>query len=37
VAKEDWSEMNFSNDYSAFGAEKIAVYYRDMLVSGSEP
>lgn len=37
VAKEDWSEMKFSNDFSAASAEKIAVYYNDILSVGSTP
>lgn len=37
VAKEDWSNFNFSNDYSAGGAEKIAVFCENELVLGMQP
>lgn len=37
VAKEDWSNFDFGNDYSAGGAEKIALFCEDSLVLGSQP
>lgn len=37
IAKEDWSEMKFSNDYSAAGSGYITVYYADTLLSGKKP
>lgn len=37
VAKEDWSNFDFSNDYSAGGADKIACYSEGNLLLGSEP
>lgn len=37
VAKEDWSNFDFGNDYSAGGADKIAVFCEDNLVMGSQP
>lgn len=37
VAKEDWSNFNFGNDYSAGGADKIAVFCEGNLMMGSQP
>ena len=37
VAKDDWSNFEFGNDYSAGGADKMAVYYEDELIAGSIP
>ncbi len=37
VAKEDWSNFDFSNDFSAGGADKIAVFCEGDLVIGSQP
>lgn len=37
VAAEDWGTLNFGNDYSAGGAEKILVYYDGVLISGETP
>ena len=37
VAKEDWSNMNFTNDYSAGGADKVLVYYEEKQQLGVSP
>ncbi len=37
VAKEDWSNFEFGNDYSAGGADKIAVLCEGELLLGSQP
>lgn len=37
VARQDWGNMNLSNDFSAGGADKIPVYYNNMLVLGELP
>lgn len=37
VAREDWSNMKFSNDYSAKGADKTVVYYGEKAVIGEAP
>ncbi len=37
VAKEDWSNFDFGNDYSAGGAEKVALFCEGNLVLGSQP
>ena len=37
LAKEDWSNMNFANDYSAGGADKVLVYYEEKQQLGVLP
>lgn len=37
VAKDDWSNFDFGNDYSASGAEYVALFYKDQLLLGSQP
>lgn len=37
VAKEDWSNFNFGNDYSAGGADKVALFCEGNLILGSQP
>ena len=37
VAKDDWSNFEFGNDYSAGGADKTALFCEDELILGSEP
>lgn len=37
VAKEDWSNFDFGNDYSAGGADKLAIYCEGDLILGSQP
>ncbi len=37
VAKEDWSNFDFGNDYSAGGADKVALFCEGNLVLGSQP
>ncbi|MBQ7766269.1 MAG: glycoside hydrolase family 9 protein [Lachnospiraceae bacterium] len=37
VAKEDWSNFDFDNDFSAGGADKVAVFCEGELVIGSQP
>ncbi len=37
VAKSDWSNLEFGNDYSAGGADKVAVFYKGDLVMGEQP
>lgn len=37
VAKEDWSNFDFGNDFSAGGADKMAVLCEGDLVVGSQP
>ena len=37
VAKEDWSNFDFGNDFSAGGADKMAVFCEGELMLGSQP
>ena len=37
VAKEDWSNFDFGNDFSAAGADKMAVFCDGELIMGSQP
>lgn len=37
VAKDDWSNFDFGNDYSAGGAEKTAVFCEEELYMGTQP
>lgn len=37
VAKDDWSNFDFGNDYSASGAEKMAMYCDGELYLGTQP
>ncbi|MBQ7972373.1 MAG: glycoside hydrolase family 9 protein [Lachnospiraceae bacterium] len=37
IAREDWGSMDFSNDFSAPGVEKMGIYYDGKLILGSTP
>ena len=37
VAKDDWSNFNFNNDYSAAGAEKVVLLLENDVILGTQP